>query len=66
MNLTSERRIRVMDNLLLQKIGIHEGDIISWSEVKSLTTNLSRKDINEICGGCFWGEKCLNFQKRGL
>ncbi len=66
MDLTSESRIRAMDDLLLRKFDIQEGDILSWSEVKSLTTNLSRNEINEICGGCFWGDKCLNFQERGL
>jgi uncharacterized protein len=66
MDASSERRIRVMDNLLLQNLEIREGSVISWAEIKSSTFNLNKQTIKEICGSCFWRSKCAYFQQRGL
>lgn len=61
---TSEIRIREMDNLVLETLKIIEGQIVSWSKIRSLTSNLSQKNLDKICGVCSWKDKCIYFQSR--
>jgi hypothetical protein len=60
----SENKIRIMDSLILQNLDIKKGSVISSAHIPSLTSNLSRETVKEVCGSCSWGEKCLFFQKQ--
>lgn len=60
---TSENKMRIMDSLILQTLNLEAGSVISSKYIPSLTRNLSRETVHEICGTCYWRDNCLFFQK---
>jgi uncharacterized protein len=61
---SSSNPVMLMDYLVLLNLGIEEGSVISYEKILSLTLNLNRQKVNEICGNCSWREECLFFQEK--
>jgi uncharacterized protein len=61
------RRIRQMDVVVLEKLGIEDGTVIKADEafrlIKSKLDKIS--DIEEVCGTCKWRQKCLWYMQAG-
>lgn len=51
-----------MDLKVLEKLGIEEGETKTAKEIlNEVKETLNYKDLQEICGGCSWKDKCLFF-----
>ncbi len=61
---SSSNTVMLMDSLVLHNLGIQEGSVISYEKILSLTRNLNREKIIEICGNCLWARECLFFQEK--
>lgn len=66
MEMGSLKFISSMDSLVLKKLNMEAGSVISSAQLKTLTGNLSPKIIKEICGDCGWRNDCLYFQEKCL
>ena len=61
------RRIKQMDHVVLDKLGIEDGIVVNADEafrlINSKINNAS--DIEDVCGTCKWRQKCLWYMKTG-
>jgi len=62
----SAQEVRNMDTRILEKLHIKDGMIGRVKDVLSLINTELRNvsDIQDICGGCAWKERCLWFISR--
>lgn len=53
-------RIRNMDLVVMEKLNIKEGTVMSADEAFRLVSSLNNaSDIEDVCGACKWRQKCL-------
>jgi uncharacterized protein len=53
-------RIRNMDLVVMEKLKIKEGTVMSADEAFRLISSLNNaSDIEDVCGACKWRQKCL-------
>lgn len=64
-NVFSNWKIKRMDRTVLKKLGLDAGTCISVSNAIYLVNKKfnARSNIQDICGGCKWNEKCLWYLK---
>lgn len=57
----SNKEVDNMDNVVLSKLKLRKGDIISAEEAFELVNRKLKtiEDVENICGNCRWIEKCL-------
>ena len=62
----SKTDIKVLDNLVLDKLDLKEHTIMSSGYAFSLANNklFTISNVEEICGNCNWKEKCLWYLSR--
>jgi uncharacterized protein len=54
--------LKLLDELVLKKTFLNENEVYTFEMAKKvLDDNLKYEDIIEICGNCFWTDKCLFF-----
>ena len=58
--------IKTVDSIILEKLDLEEGSVISSTSIRSLTTNLSSQTVKKVCGSCSWRNNCLYFQEKVL
>jgi uncharacterized protein len=63
---STSNNIKTVDSIILEKLDLEEGSVISWPSVTSLTMNLSRNTVQKLCENCSWRNKCLYFQEKVL
>lgn len=59
----SEKRIKLMDNITLQIIGLECGQTYPYHEIVDKIKNISFSQLSEICGYCQWRDFCLLYSK---
>ncbi len=61
----SQGRVKHMDALTLELLGLSEADRLSWRELSERAgALLESEDFERVCGGCQWYELCKNTKIR--
>lgn len=63
---STSNNIKTVDSIILEKLDLEEGSVISSLSITSLTMNLSRHTVQKLCENCSWRNKCLYFQEKVL
>ena len=61
------RRIKQMDLVVLDKLGIEDGTVLRADEAFRLINSkiTSAQDVEDVCGTCKWRQKCLWYIQTG-